>query len=66
MVMLYFLHKQVLPLAIWGGILVLTGTMSIWIWPETNAIKLPETLEEAEELAKSKNKWLTSSCWKDS
>ena len=62
---LYKIIPQVVPLAVMGAVLVCTGTMSIWIWPETKSIKLPETLEEANAIGKSKNTWLNCSCWKD-
>ena len=58
-------NLKVLPLAVMGVILLCSGTGSIWIWPETKSIKLPETLEEANEIARSKNTWLNCSCWAD-
>ena len=46
------------PLAIYGLIMILAGLSSIWLWPETSQRKFPESLEEAENVAKSKNMWL--------
>jgi hypothetical protein len=61
-IIIFFL--KVLPLVIYGIVLLCTGIMSIWIWPETNSIKLPDTMQEAEEVAASKNPWLSCTCIK--
>lgn len=50
--------SPVLPLAIYGIIVLLAGINSFWLWPETNNRKLPETLEETEIIAASPNRWL--------
>ena len=36
----------------------MAGIVSLWLWPETNKQKLPETLEEAEKVAVTKNSWV--------
>jgi MFS family permease len=47
--------SDILPLLVYGIIVLTAGFCSMWIWPETKSIKLPDTLEESEELASSKN-----------
>ncbi len=58
--------SSVLPLAIYGLVVLFAGIVSIWLWPETKRTKLMETLEEAEEMANSKNSWTHCSCCKTS
>lgn len=43
----------------YGLFLLAAGLASIWIWPETKCMTLANTLQEAEDMAKSKNKWLS-------
>ncbi len=50
--------SPVLPLAIYGIIVLLSGVVSLWLWPETNNRKLPETLDEAEKVAATRNPWV--------
>ena len=50
--------SPVLPLAIYGIIVLLAGIVSLWLWPETNNRNFPETLEEAEIVASSPNPWV--------
>ena len=47
-----------LSLAIFGSFLLLGSVCSILIWPETKDQKMSESIEECEELAKGKNKWI--------
>ncbi len=56
--------SPVLPLAIYGIIVLMAGFVSLWLWPETNKRKLPETLEEAEKQAATRNPW-TNCCKTD-
>lgn len=53
---LYVFH-YLLPILIYGAILFLAGFLSIWIWPETMDIKLPDTLDDCKILAAGKNSW---------
>ena len=58
----------VLPLLIYGIFVFTAGLWSVWIWPETNKINLPISLEECEKRAASPNKWLrfcTKCCRKE-
>jgi OCT family organic cation transporter-like MFS transporter 4/5 len=50
--------SPVLPLAIYGIIVLTAGIVSLWLWPETNKSKFPETLEEAEKVASTPNPWV--------
>lgn len=50
--------SPVIPLAVYGIIVLLAGIISLWLWPETNKQKLPETLEEAEKAAVTQNTWV--------
>lgn len=50
--------SDLLPLAIYGLIVLIAGIVSLWLWPETNKKKLPESLEEAELAAKTDNPWV--------
>ena len=50
--------SPILGLAVYGSFLVLGGITSIFIWPDTKKAKIPDSLEECEEMAKSKNTWL--------
>ena len=47
--------SSILSLIIYGAVLFIAGIFSIWLWPETNNWKMPETLEEAEHIAQTKN-----------
>jgi len=46
------------PLVVYGAVMLASGVLSVWIWPETNALKFPYTLEECEAVAASENRWL--------
>lgn len=50
--------SPVLPLVIYGIIVLLSGIVSLWLWPETSDQKLPETLDEAEKVAATRNPWI--------
>ncbi len=47
-----------MPLLTYGLAMFLGGFLSLWIWPETKALRLPHTLEECEEFASSENEWI--------
>ena len=51
-------YNPVLPLVVYGIIVLLAGLASLWLWPETKSRKLPETMEEAENVAATKNPWV--------
>ena len=50
--------SPVLPLIIYGVIVLTAAIFSLWLWPETNKKRMTETLEEAEEVAKTQNPWI--------
>ena len=50
--------SPVLPLIIYGVIVLIAAVFSLWLWPETNKKRMTETLEEAEEVAKAQNPWI--------
>ena len=54
--------SPVLPLAIYGIVVMAAGVISIWLWPETKRTKLPESLEEAEKAAATQNSWTHCLC----
>jgi len=58
--------NPVLPLTIYGIIVLSAAILSLWIWPETNKMKMTETLEEAEQIAKTLNPWLKCGSSNDS
>jgi putative MFS transporter len=47
----------VVPLVLYGAVMLSSGLASIWIWPETMKLQLPYTLEECEALANGRNSW---------
>ena len=52
-----------LPMVTYGAMLFLAGFLSIWIWPETRAIRLPDNLEDCKQLTEGKNLWIAwASC----
>ena len=55
--MLSVLHP-VLPLGVYGAIVLAAGISSIWLWPETLHTQFTETLKECEDLASTPNTWL--------
>ena len=55
--MLSVVHS-VLPLGVYGAIVLAAGISSVWLWPETLHTQFTETLEECEELASTPNPWL--------
>ena len=48
-----------LPLAIYGIIVLIAGLQSIIIWPDTTHESLPNDCQESEDMASSKNMWLS-------
>ena len=32
--------------------------LSLWVWPETKSLNLPNSMEEAERVAMTRNPWL--------
>lgn len=51
-------YNELLPLIVYGLIVISTGVMSIWIWPETRKIPLPETVEACEAMSATPNEWV--------
>ena len=51
--------NEILPLLLYGFFSFTGALLSVLVWPETSKTKLPDTLEECEARAQSKNKWLT-------
>jgi hypothetical protein len=51
-------YNPIFGLTVYGCFLLVGGIISIWIWPDTKNTKVPDTLEESEKLASSKNTWL--------
>jgi OCT family organic cation transporter-like MFS transporter 4/5 len=51
-------YDPILSLLFYSFWLLLGGIGSLWIWPETKNSKFPDSLEECEELASTKNTWL--------
>ena len=49
----------IMPLVVYGSIVLVAGILSIWLWPETAHLRFTHTMEEAEKLAVSSNSWLT-------
>ena len=49
---------QILPLFVIGLFLLVSAVASLWVWPETRLTKLPDTLEECEQMAQGSNTWL--------
>ena len=49
---------EILPGIIYGLFNLAAGVASVWIWPETRDVKLPDSLEECEDLARTRNTWL--------
>lgn len=47
-----------LPSLIYGAFCIAASVWSIWLWPETTELNLPDTLEEAERNASTRNTWL--------
>jgi hypothetical protein len=48
----------ILGLIFYSFWVILGGVVSIWIWPETKNTKFPDSLEECEKMAQTKNTWL--------
>jgi len=57
-VVLLDVYDPVLSLGFYSLWTLLSGILSLWIWPETKSLKLPDTLEEAEKGASMPNSWL--------
>ena len=51
-------YDPILSLIFYSFWLILGGIASLWIWPETKNSKFPDSLEECEEMASTKNTWL--------
>eukprot|EP00095_Tigriopus_kingsejongensis_P008444 maker-scaffold343_size201629-snap-gene-1.17 protein:Tk08444 transcript:maker-scaffold343_size201629-snap-gene-1.17-mRNA-1 annotation:"unknown" len=47
----------ILPVIIYGILTMAAAIASVWLWPETLKTRLPNTLEEAESQAKTRNRW---------
>lgn len=50
-------YDPVLSLTFYSCWSLLCGILSLWLWPETKALKLPDSLEEAEAAASTQNQW---------
>lgn len=50
-------HGPEAPLLVYGVIVFVAGCLSLWVWPETRKIRLPESLEDCERVASSPNAW---------
>lgn len=50
--------NPITSLIIYSFLCLLSAILSIWIWPETKSLKLPESLEDSEKMASSKNSWV--------
>ena len=50
--------NPVLPLIVYGLIVLVAAIFSLWLWPETNRQPMTETLEEAEKIAATHNNWV--------
>jgi len=57
-VILLDVYDPVLSLGFYSCLSLSSGILSLWIWPETKALRLPDTLEEAEKAASMPNSWL--------
>lgn len=55
-------YQDGLSLAVYGSFLLLGTICSIFVWPETKSLKMIESIEECEKLARGKNKWLRCNC----
>jgi hypothetical protein len=58
-VILLDVYDPIFSLIFYSIMCLLSGVLSIWLWPETKALKLPSSLDEAEEAASTKNTWLS-------
>ena len=54
--------SDILSLIVYGVFVLSAGLFSIWIWPDTKNIRLPDTMEECEEHAASPNLWVQKLC----
>lgn len=52
----------VLPLVVYGAFVFAAAVASLWLWPEMNRKKLPDTMEECEQLAEIDSPWLKCAC----
>ena len=50
--------EPIFPLIIFGIVILSSGVVSLWLWPETNKKQMTETIEEAEKDASTKNNWV--------
>ena len=51
-------ENSVLPIIIYGMVVLAAAVVSLWLWPETNRRQMTETIEEAEKVASTQNQWL--------
>ena len=52
MVMMAFNEGSLMPVFIYGGVSLLAGMGSFWIYPETKELKLPDSLGKCEKMAR--------------
>jgi hypothetical protein len=57
-VMMLDFYDPILALLFYSFWVILAGLASIWIWPESKSTKFPDSLEECEKMASTKNSWL--------
>ena len=48
----------VLPVSIYGGFMTVAAVASVWLWPDTHKTKLPDSLEECDDMARGRNTWI--------
>ncbi len=59
---IFFFKKKtssvLLPLFIYGALAFAAAVLGVWVWPETARLNLPNSMEEAERTAMTRNSWL--------
>ena len=50
--------SPLLPVFIFGSFSLLAGIASIWIWPETKGLDLPDSLNDCEKASRKENQWI--------
>ncbi len=59
LLLLFFFRSSVLlPLFIYGALAFAAAVLGVWVWPETARLNLPNSMEEAERVAMTRNSWL--------
>ena len=47
-----------MPLFVYGAFAFAAMVLGVWVWPETAWLNLPNSMEEAERVAMTRNTWL--------